>query len=67
MGHSHDHPHSHSHSHSHDHSHGHDHHHPNSELDLATLAALDESVPDSELTPTEVSRRALLQIGRAHV
>lgn len=57
MGHSHDHPHSHDHSHDHDH----DHHHPNSELDLATLAALDESVPDSDLTPAEVSRRGLLR------
>ncbi len=63
MGHSHDHGpgHSHGHDHGHDHAHGHDHHHPNTELDAATLAALDESVPDSDLSPSEVSRRALLR------
>lgn len=59
MGHSHDHPHPHGHGHGH--AHGHDHHHPNTDLDAATLAALDESVPDSDLSPTEVSRRALLR------
>jgi len=61
MGHSHDHGHGHSHGHGHEHAHGHDHHHPNTELDAATLAALDESVPDSDLSPSEVSRRALLR------
>ncbi|NUR97883.1 MAG: histidinol-phosphatase, partial [Kribbellaceae bacterium] len=53
--------HSHSHSHGHSHSHEHDHHRPNTDLDLATLAALDESVPDSDLSPSEVSRRSLLR------
>jgi hypothetical protein len=62
MGHSHDHAgHGHGHDHSHEHGHGHDHHHPNTELDDATAAALDESVPDTDLSPTELSRRALLR------
>ncbi len=71
MGHTHDHTqdHDHEHGHGHDHEHGHghghghdhDHHHPNTELDVATTAALDESIPDSDLSPTELSRRGLLR------
>jgi hypothetical protein len=56
-----EHSHSHEHDHGHGHGHGHDHHHPNTELDRSTVAALDESVPDSDLSPTEVSRRVLLR------
>ncbi|QNE19759.1 histidinol-phosphatase [Kribbella qitaiheensis] len=64
MGHSHDghtHDHEHGAGHGHGHGHDHDHHHPNTELDAATIAALDESIPDSDLSPTEVSRRTLLR------
>ena len=62
-GHGHDHSHDHSdgHGHGHGHGHDHDHHQPNTELDAATTAALDQSIPDSELSPTEVSRRSLLR------
>src|SRR4051794_33792858 len=68
MGHSHDHTghghghgHSHEHGHGHGHGHDHDHHHPNTELDAASTVALDESIPDAELSPTELSRRGLLR------
>src|SRR5436309_9608304 len=67
MGHTPDHSHDHSHGpgtehgHGHGHGHDHDHHHPNTELDASTLAALDESIPDSDLSPTQVSRRSLLR------
>ncbi|HEY0693685.1 MAG TPA: PHP domain-containing protein [Kribbella sp.] len=67
MGHTPDHSHDHSHGpgtergHGHGHGHDHDHHHPNTELDASTLAALDASIPDSDLSPTQVSRRSLLR------
>ncbi|WP_112245258.1 histidinol-phosphatase [Kribbella monticola] len=62
MGHSHaGHTHDHGHGAGHGHGHDHGHHHPNTELDAATTAALDESIPDSDLSPTEVSRRTLLR------
>ena len=65
MGHTPDHSHGpgteHGHGHGHGHGHDHDHHHPNTELDASTLAALDESIPDSDLSPTQVSRRSLLR------
>jgi hypothetical protein len=60
-GHTHDHEHAAGHGHGHGHGHDHDHHHPNTELDAATRAALDQSIPDSDLSPTEVSRRTLLR------
>jgi PHP domain-containing protein len=60
-GHGHGHDHSHEHGHGHGHGHDHDHHHPNTELDVATTAALDESIPDTDLSPTELSRRGLLR------
>jgi hypothetical protein len=43
--------------HAHDHSHGHDHDHTPGDLP----PAVDMSVPDSELSPADVSRRGFLR------
>ncbi|GGO68345.1 PHP domain-containing protein [Nocardioides deserti] len=52
----HEHPHDHSHGHDHGHDHGHAH-----EVDDLNAVAADTSVPDSDLSPAELSRRGLLR------
>ncbi|MXG90370.1 PHP domain-containing protein [Nocardioides flavescens] len=65
--HTHEHPHEHDHAddHAHDHAHPHDHAHEHAgqtpEAAELNAAALDASVPDHRLTPTELSRRSLLR------
>ncbi|WP_139977584.1 PHP domain-containing protein [Nocardioides litoris] len=67
MTHSHDHgPHDHSHDHAHGHTHGHTHAHAHDhthdhEVDEAALAAADPTVPDSDLSARELSRRGLMR------
>ncbi|GAA5117544.1 PHP domain-containing protein [Alloalcanivorax gelatiniphagus] len=55
-GHTHDHPHDHPHDHDHDHGHTHAH-----EPDELTAVAHDGSVPDSDLSVAEMSRRSMLR------
>jgi PHP domain len=57
MGHEHSHAHDHAHAHSHDQSHSHD----RARLGGETPAVVDLSIPDSELSPAEVSRRGFLR------
>lgn len=49
-----------SHSHDHDHEHHHEHHHEH-EIDAGAEAAFDTSVPDADLSGTELSRRGLMR------
>ncbi|MFI1566876.1 PHP domain-containing protein [Streptomyces sp. NPDC020490] len=47
---------------SHGHDHGHHHHHHHGDEDLSSLPpALDTSIPDEELTPSQHSRRSMLR------
>ncbi|NPD06089.1 PHP domain-containing protein [Nocardioides sp. zg-1308] len=57
-GHTHDHPHDHPHDHAHDHAHSHD--HDRAHDDLGDVAH-DPSVPDSDLSPAEMTRRGMLR------
>ncbi|WP_129839849.1 PHP domain-containing protein [Streptomyces sp. RFCAC02] len=60
-GHHHHHGHSHGHSHGHDHDHEHGHTHGHGEDAGPLPAAFDTAVPDSELTPDQLSRRSMLR------
>jgi len=52
----------HGHGHDHGHDHGHHHHHHGEDGDAGSLPpALDLSVPDQELTPSQLSRRSMLR------
>lgn len=52
----------HTHSHEHgDHAHSHDHDGPAPGTDAVSEVAMDESVPDSDLSPAELSRRGLMR------
>ena len=59
--HDHDHAHGGTHDHGHTHGHGHGHGHASTELDETTAAAVDTSVPDRELSPSQLSRRTMLR------
>ncbi|GAA1265056.1 histidinol-phosphatase [Planotetraspora silvatica] len=59
MSHGHTHPHGHSHGHSHDDEHGHTHEHAADQGDMAPV--VDMSIPDSELSPGQVSRRQMFR------
>ncbi|WP_052852253.1 PHP domain-containing protein [Streptomyces avicenniae] len=59
--HHHDHDHEHPHGHDHEHPHGHDHGHSHDHDTGPLPAAFDTSVPDSELTPDQLSRRGMLR------
>jgi PHP domain len=52
-----------SHDHPHGHSHDHDHDHTHAPLEGDVSPALDQSIPDSELSPKDLSRRGLLARG----
>lgn len=53
--------HDHGHPHSHDHGHTHGHTHEAAPVDDTTAVAIDTTVPDTELSPTQLSRRNLLR------
>lgn len=61
MSHTHDHPHSHDHDHDHDHGNDHAHQHGPDHATAFGDHVSDESIPDRDLSPADVSRRNLLR------